>query len=349
LTQLEDRLFEHNYPNENEATRLHRLEQFVFGDDQTGSLNDRVSRLQSTLAKNEPKTPELNAQQTSLPAQPKQEVAQTVPNDQSATSFPKFDYGSYPRVTELEKHFLGKTYVNDALPERVARLETKAFGKASPSDDLGQRVDNLDQYAHRHDLFKERSIAPQVASDPQYMSQAPDVVAAAPPPNPFAPGNQMASGTAQRTTIMEQAVFGHSYPNRPLDERIARLEKKIVPYEHNLSAKNLPSRVDNLWSILSAANNLNNNSPLSPGNRNSVIGAAPLNQPSGGAAEANESTSTGTSTSSDQPVQPGGGHQSWLHKLSKMMSAPSTNTGDSGYYRPPNSYGSMVGTGNWYP
>ena len=342
LTQLEDKLFEHNYPSEDEARRLHRLEQFVFGDDQTGSLNDRLSHLQSTLAKNEPKDIAPSPQQTSPPVQVKQQVATAGQNTQSTSSFPTFDYGSYPRVTDLEKHLLGKTYVNDALPDRVARLETKAFGKVSSTDDLGERVDRLDQYTHRHDLFKERDIAPQMASDQPFMSQAPNVAAAAEPPvNPFV-SNQMASGSAQRTTVMEQAVFGRSYPNRPLEERLARLEKKIVPYEHNLSAKNLPTRVDNLWSILSPANTLNT-SPLSPGNRNSIIGAAPMNQPGGGGTDQNDGASGSNSSSGGQPAQANSGHQSWLHKLSKMVTSPSATPVDNGYYKPPTSYSGPMG------
>src|SRR5262249_9534362 len=150
---------------------LNRLEQFVFGDKQTGSISDRVNHLKSTLAKNETQVaPPSNPQ----PVQPKPEAVPASANNQTA-SYPKFDYTSYPRVTAIEKQLLGTTYEHEALPERIARLETKAFGKVSTSDDLGQRVDTLDQYALRHDLFRENARGPKVAmNQQQFMDQTPD-------------------------------------------------------------------------------------------------------------------------------------------------------------------------------
>ncbi|PWT94268.1 MAG: hypothetical protein C5B53_13525 [Candidatus Melainabacteria bacterium] len=322
LGQLEDKLFEHSYPSEDTGERLNRLEQFVFGDKQTGSTSDRVNRLKSTLAKNETQVaPPSNPQ----PIQPKSEAAPASANNQTA-SYPKFDYTSYPRVTAIEKQLLGTTYEHDALPERIARLETKAFGKVSTSDDLGRRVDTLDQYALRHDLFRENARGPQVAMNQQYMDQTPDdSLKVAPPVNPFAPGNQMASGSAQRTTIMETSVFGRAFPNRPLEERVQRLEKKLVPYEHNLAKNNLPTRVDHLWSILSAANNLND----SPSN-NSIIGANLPNQ----TVNPVNSQAASSSSASDQTqiAQTNGQHQSWLHRLGKFVASsqasPQSNAWD---------------------
>jgi hypothetical protein len=75
-----------------------------------------------------------------------------------------------------------------------------------------------------------------------------------PPENPFAPGAMEIRGTESRTTILEKFVFGKEQPKKPIEQRVALLEKKLVPYEHNNANKDLGKRVDHLWSILSAAN-----------------------------------------------------------------------------------------------
>jgi hypothetical protein len=324
LVELEDKLFEHSYAGETDNERLNRLEQFVFGDKQSGSPGERISHLESAVVESKPAASQPPAEAPTSQAGPS---ASSV-NNNKAASYPKFDYASYPRVTAIEKQMLGATYEHEPLPVRVARLETKAFGKVSTSDDLGDRVDLLDQYAFKHDVFHENARGIPVASSPQFVDQAPDDSPVAPTHlNPFAPGNQVASGSAQRTTIMESAVFGRSFPNRPLEERVQRLEKKLIPYEHNLAKNNLPTRVDHLWSILSAANNLNSPSDATS---NSVIGAKPLSQMSNPL----NSQAAASSASADQTqlAQASGQRQSWLHKLGKFVASsqgtPQSNAWD---------------------
>jgi hypothetical protein len=75
-----------------------------------------------------------------------------------------------------------------------------------------------------------------------------------PPENPFAPGSMEIRGTESRTTILEKFVFGKESPKKPIEQRVAVLEKKLVPYEHDNASKDLGKRVDHLWSILQAAN-----------------------------------------------------------------------------------------------
>jgi hypothetical protein len=81
----------------------------------------------------------------------------------------------------------------------------------------------------------------------------------APPPapvvqNPFLPGAEPVDGLENRAQVMEKFVFGHSAPHATVEDRVQRLEKKLVPYEHHDSSQDLAKRVDHLWSMLSAAN-----------------------------------------------------------------------------------------------
>jgi hypothetical protein len=350
LSSLEDRLFEHNYPSEDDAARLHRLEQFVYGDDQSGAEGARISNLESAVIETKPSDVERSSEESPQAAQSNNAAAGQEQNNQTTSSAPAFDYGNYPRVTAIEKQLLGNTYAHDPLPERIARLETKAFGKASTSSDLGQRVDLLDQYEHRHDLYRETDIRQPLASQPQFMGQTPDESTFTPvQTNPFSPDNQMAIGTAPRTTIMETAVFGHSYPNRPLEERVHRLEKKMIPYDHNEANKNLPSRVDHLWRILSAANNLND-SPSTTQNRDSTIGANQRNAISSRQNVGDNQTNGAAETAGSQPTDGNSGHQSWLHKMSKLITSSQATPGDSDAYHAPQVYGPLGGPGTfWVP
>ncbi len=72
--------------------------------------------------------------------------------------------------------------------------------------------------------------------------------------NPFAPGSLPATGIEDRTNAMEKFVFGREHSDRPLEERVARLEKKLAPWEHHEGSQDLAARVNHLWSILAAAN-----------------------------------------------------------------------------------------------
>jgi hypothetical protein len=94
-------------------------------------------------------------------------------------------------------------------------------------------------------------------------------------------------------------VFGHVYENRAETERLERLEKKLVPYEHNLAQKDLPSRVSNLWNILKVANTMNSTP---------IIASAPPRPVPSQDADASPTQSSG--------------HKSWLHGLGKMMNSP---------------------------
>ncbi len=300
---------EHDYPGDDEIVRLDRMEEFVFGSTQTGSLQQRLQKLLSVA--------------TEFPAvKPKSAPANTVDrqrttNDTRQTSqdHPAFDYASYPRVAELEKHLLGSTYANDSLPDRLARLETKAFGRTSSSPDLCQRVDLLDQYADQHDLFHERqSMVPSAQRTPLAVASRVNAQAQ----NPFATNSPNGSpdDIDGRLGAMENLVFGHAYTSRPQSERLTHLEKKLVPYEHNLAQKDDQTRVNNLWNILKLANTMNG--PRTTPGYQDVL-AANSTKAAGGS---NNSNSDNASVE-----KPSGTAHSWLHDLGKAVGADSSQSG----------------------
>lgn len=146
IAQLEDKLYEHKYPNETDDARLSRIEKFVFGAAQTGTVAERLQRLQNSITSQAnaiDKPPAVNAQSSSSSSQStagqSSSASASAPSD-AVTVSSTFDSANYPRVTELEKDMLNATYVHEPLAQRLSRLEAKAFGAPSKSNDLCERV-----------------------------------------------------------------------------------------------------------------------------------------------------------------------------------------------------------------
>lgn len=268
LNKIEDRLLEHDYRSETDDQRLQRLENFVFGGPESGTVKERIARLNSALAPvSAAEDPNVAASKTTTASSPPKATAPHY--DQS-------DYGTYPRVAELEQQVFGKTFVTDALPVRVSRLETKEFGHASDKDDLADRMDKLDKLLAPSSALMRPTVAQaNPANNAMAYHSAPSVYSSGNGfgpsacddepkkpaiENPFTPGSADVKSIEQRTSSLEKFVFGHEHYGKPLGERVARLEKKLVPYEHHAD-KDLPTRVDHLWTMLAAANT-SDRSPL---------------------------------------------------------------------------------------
>jgi hypothetical protein len=320
LVSLEDKFFDHSYAQDDESARLNRLEQFIFGSAQSGSMHDRLSKLQAAVAANQPAP-----SQTPKDATQSANANSPASNSKPAVSPPAFDYSNYPRVNGLEKQLLGTTYAHEPLPQRLDRLEKKAYGEASSSNDLCARVDRLDSYAGKHDIFHERQSPDIVVGKGGTTQPTEDSDDASPPAqNAFVAASQDASGSAQRIAAMEKVMFGRQYDSRPLIERVQHLEKRLVPYEHDLDKKDLASRVDNLWSILKAANPDRSGS-LAANGADSYISANLPSASYGGRPAPSPSVTPNQPANQDQSA-----HHSWLHSLGKAIDSGQTGGGTIG-------------------
>ncbi len=351
IAQLEDKLYEHKYPNETDDARLTRIEKFVFGAAQTGTTAERLQRLQTSIASQTnaiDKPPSavnqgVSAANQSAPAAPASSATDAV------TASPTFDSANYPRVTELEKDMLNVTYVHEPLPQRLSRLESKAFGKPSKSNDLCARVDDLDEYAETHNIFKNHkdplnSSTVASASRPAVFSNSflggrgfpspppdsSDDDGDDPPKAPVNPFINGVTGTDQRLSAIEEFVYGHNYATRPAQDRLDRLEKRIVPYQHNLAQKDVTFRVNNLWNILSVANTFNSAPTAAHPANVPVVATAPP-------ATATHAPLTISTPSQSTLNQATNAHHSWLHQLGKSLGSTNASSGASnvpGVYPP---------------
>lgn len=137
------------------------------------------------------------------------------------------DQDSYPRITAMETAILGKSYIGDVLPARLARMEAKAFGKSSDGADLSDRTDSLQSYVETT-LHKQ-----MVVPGPGY--QGPEEDDAQPSPagasgrveqTDSAGAPEAKSASYPRVTALEQAILEQTYDGEALGDRLGRMEVK---------------------------------------------------------------------------------------------------------------------------
>ncbi len=194
------------------------------------------------------------------------------------------------RVSRLETKDFGKTYANDALCDRIDRLCKKEHIETAVAPDSDDDSSNgasrsttgsgIGRAGRALASFMGGALGggggmmfgPGVGGMGlpvmPYMGRGMGMYPAyAPPPssspqqnvshviqNPFSADAQPVTTTEARVTAMEKFVFGHERASMSIEERVALLEKKLVPYQHNNATQDLSVRVTHLWSMLAAAN-----------------------------------------------------------------------------------------------
>ncbi len=132
LGKIEDSLYGFQYNNENDTTRLDRIEQTVYGKTSGKSQAERIAKLSKdisadSIGKEIPPVEDTFAENQDY----------IIEEEPVATS----DV-SYPAVDEMEKQVFKQSYPNQDIKTRLSNLETKAFNKTY-TDDLSTRVERL--------------------------------------------------------------------------------------------------------------------------------------------------------------------------------------------------------------
>ncbi len=141
---------------------------------------------------------------------------------------------NYPRVSELERSLLGRTYAGEPVRQRLSRLETKAYGAPSRVDDLAVRVDKLTSYASVYGMQPGDSMGTTSESlhGVAGLDSAPQA---------------RSSGMLERVSAMEVKVFGHVNSNRALVQRIKDLERSVLGSAADNPNEDMTTRVNQLW------------------------------------------------------------------------------------------------------
>lgn len=135
---LENRFFSHPYAHDPVDKRLERLECMVFGGIQSGTPEDRLTKLIKVVAQRSqtPVREEKAAVTENNEAPPS---SKTPPDSSSAGK----SSAQYPVLNTLEWRALKKTFANESLDQRLDRLESKTFGQPAQSMAYADRVDRL--------------------------------------------------------------------------------------------------------------------------------------------------------------------------------------------------------------
>lgn len=133
LGKLEDSLYGYQYNNENDLTRLNRLETTVYGTTSNKSQNERIAKLKKDLSA------DLIGQEIT----PTEDTFADPSDSYKSIEPPKAASNvSYPAVDELEEEVFQKTFPKEDISVRLSNLEKKTFNKTY-TDDLSTRVDRL--------------------------------------------------------------------------------------------------------------------------------------------------------------------------------------------------------------
>ncbi len=281
LSTIENNLYGIEYTNQNDSTRLDRIEQTVYGEKKSGSVKSRLANLDKDIASEQmgkevtprkyafsngeddgdnfysPKT-----QQNQQLAQQQQEYLEL-----EEKADPSIEY---PVVDTLEQTAFGKCYKHMEIKTRLSNLEKQAFRKTYANDDLAVRVDRLkdklaynapknsdEAYFSHNDYYQDESY---LADNPQ--TQYPD--------NYFSPKNvqqesynnsiqqqdkswdRQISDRDFRSKLnkLEKNVYKQSYSNDTVDRRLSRLESTV--FNSNFSKESDSSRLSRLYGAVNA-------------------------------------------------------------------------------------------------
>lgn len=260
LSPLEVKFFSHPYDKDSTGERLDRLEKLVFGNTQSGSTEERIARLSSTVTTAEVPTdkPALSQNQT---ARAEEAAKAAEASRAAAKASAQADTYDYPAVAQLEKSLLGKSYKGEAVQQRLNRLESKAFGAPSKVEDMALRVDKLNNYASTYGM--------QPGDEKLFAANTPaggsnfgggyganrgagfgsGAMSGSNPGMGMGSGamnGSNANGMVEKVAILENKVLGGTSTNQPLIHRIKKLEDKV--YGKPLSnSEDMNARVDKLW------------------------------------------------------------------------------------------------------
>jgi hypothetical protein len=134
LDKIENQLYGFNYPKDNEAVRLGRIEESVYGQASTGQIAVRIAKLKK----------DINADLIGQEIPPKEDTFMD-DEDYWLTSKEREEAAKmdYPAIDEMEMQVFKKAYKDQNIKTRLSNLENKTFGKAYDNDDLATRVERL--------------------------------------------------------------------------------------------------------------------------------------------------------------------------------------------------------------
>ena len=250
ITKIETSLWDLNYQNETNETRLKRIENEVFGTQNTkSSIQERINKLNSTLGLE------------SL-AEAKAPVSELYGDEDAGIN--------YPVVDMLEMQLLGQNYKKENIYKRLERLEGKVFGSTQKGD-LAQRTDSLKAKIavskpsstlpnyHTGEYYRPNSGTSGYSYEDEYTEE--DIIAKARSDAEKRGRKQRndnysydygygGSDASLQIAGLENSLFGQTFSYDPMAVRLNRLERRI--FQRDFASDDEYSRVARLQAASTA-------------------------------------------------------------------------------------------------
>lgn len=254
LGKIEESLYGFKYDNENDMTRLSRLENTVYGKTSTKSQAERLAKLSKDISASEIGNEIEPVEDTFA------ENSDYIEEEPVASS----DV-SYPAVDELEKQVFNQSFPKQDIKTRLSNLEKKEFNKTY-NDDLSTRVDRLKAEIKPPSLMDNRVAQ---SSNEFYDDYVPPVRSdfhlnkyVAPNEFDYEAYNDMNNRRAQRyddmysspkkasLSTVEKKLLKQNYAQDSTENRLARLENYMFGTE--FSSDDTQTRIDRISSAYEA-------------------------------------------------------------------------------------------------
>lgn len=238
LDKIENSLYGYTYSNENDTTRLNRIETSVYGKASTGQAQNRIAKLKK----------DLSADQIGQEIEPKED---TFMEEEDSWVFAKEPTESskidYPVINDLEKQVFNKEFKDQNIKTRLSNLETKTFGKTYDKEDLATRVDRLkaeikpqnfmdNQIAKQENDFFDGDIDKldqdfhlnEYGTPFDYAAFNQNNKIGYPSYNDYEEGPSVFKPSKNMNiSTIEKNLFKTKYENEPMDSRLSRVESSI--------------------------------------------------------------------------------------------------------------------------
>ena len=154
LDKLENSLYGFTYTTSDDASRLSRIEESVYGQSRPNkSINERIASLNK----------DMSAEQIGHEITPKEdtfaEEQDSYKDNIAEEKMPPAGANvDYPSINELERQVFNQEFKNQDLNSRLANLEKKSLGQTYDNDPFSSRVERL-QAKLKPESFMDNSIA----------------------------------------------------------------------------------------------------------------------------------------------------------------------------------------------
>ncbi len=234
LGKIENILYGFQYNDEDDTTRINRIEKTVYGKSTNKNNTQKLADLKKHLST------DLLGQEITPKEDTFAEESDSYKEETLAQNAPSTGPGvDYPAINELEKQLFKQEFKTQDLNTRLANLEKKSMGKTFPSDDFSTRVDRLRAEIKPKSLM-DNAIA---QSSNEYFDDDPIELEKNynldryESPNRFdydeynarnkARANNSSLAKNVNLASVEKSIFRKSFQNDSLESRLTRLESTM--------------------------------------------------------------------------------------------------------------------------